>query len=39
MSAPVVDSVGDKLGLDKVRKAAINVVFRHIAFCFPFPPL
>lgn len=37
MSAPVVDSVGDKLGIDNARKAAINVVFRHIAFfLFPF---
>lgn len=37
MSAPVVDSVGDKLGFDNVRKAAINVVFRHVAFfVFPF---
>jgi len=37
MSAPVVDSVGDKLKFDNVRKAMINVVFRHMAFfLFPF---
>ncbi len=37
MSAPVVDSVGDKLKLENLRKSAINVVFRHIVFfLFPF---
>jgi integral membrane protein (TIGR00529 family) len=37
MSAPVVDSVGDKMGIGNVRKAAINVAFRHFAFfLFPF---
>lgn len=37
MSAPVVDSVGDKLGIGNIRKSAINVVFRHLSFfLFPF---
>lgn len=37
VSAPIVDSVGDKLGIGIVRKASINVVFRHIVFLiFPF---
>ncbi len=37
MSAPVVDSVGDKMGIGNVRKSAINVVFRHLSFfLFPF---
>lgn len=37
ISAPVVDSVGDKMGIGNVRKAAINMIFRHLVFfLFPF---
>jgi integral membrane protein (TIGR00529 family) len=37
MSAPVVDSMGDKLRLNNVRKSAANMVFRHSLFLiFPF---
>ncbi len=32
MSAPVVDRVGDQLGLDRVKKLFINVWFRHVIF-------
>lgn len=37
MSAPVVDSLGDKLEFSNVRKSAINLIFRHaLFFVFPF---
>jgi hypothetical protein len=32
MSAPVVDAVGDKLGLSREKKLFINVCFRHVVF-------
>ena len=32
MSAPVVDRVGDHLGLNRVRKLFVNVWFRHVIF-------
>ncbi|MEM4819383.1 MAG: DUF401 family protein [Nanopusillaceae archaeon] len=32
MSAPVVDAVGDKLGLSREKKLFINVWFRHVVF-------
>lgn len=39
ISAPLVDSLGDKLDLDRDRKSAINIVFRHTwFFVFPFVP-
>ncbi|MGE5559480.1 MAG: DUF401 family protein [Chloroflexota bacterium] len=39
MSAPMVDALGDQLGLDGTRKAAVNLVFRHAwFFLFPFMP-
>ncbi len=37
LSAPLVDSLGDRLDLDPDRKAAINILFRHTwVFVFPF---
>ena len=37
LSAPFVDSVGDQIGISQPRKAAINLVFRHVAMmCMPF---
>ncbi len=37
LSAPLVDSLGDRLDLDPDRKAAINILFRHVwFFVFPF---
>ncbi|MHB8927854.1 MAG: DUF401 family protein [Bacillota bacterium] len=39
ISAPMVDSLGDRLDLDPDRKAAINIIFRHTwFFVFPFIP-
>ncbi|HHY35603.1 MAG TPA: DUF401 family protein [Firmicutes bacterium] len=39
VSAPLVDKTGDKLGLDRVTKAAANIIFRHgMFFLFPFSP-
>ncbi len=32
MSAPIVDSVGDSMRLDRVRKLFVNVWFRHVIF-------
>ena len=32
LSAPVVDGLGDRLGLNANRKAAINLMFRHTVF-------
>ncbi|MEM4532043.1 MAG: DUF401 family protein [Desulfurococcaceae archaeon] len=32
MSAPIVDSIGSKIGLDYERKLFINVWFRHVIF-------
>ncbi|NPV71390.1 MAG: DUF401 family protein [Firmicutes bacterium] len=37
LSAPLVDRVGDSLRFSPVRKAAVNVIFRHaVFFVFPF---
>lgn len=37
LSAPFVDSVGDQIGISQPRKAAINLVFRHVSMmCMPF---
>ncbi len=37
LSAPLVDRLGDSLGLSPDTKAAANLVFRHgMFFCFPF---
>lgn len=39
VSAPLVDKTGDELGLDRVTKAAANLIFRHgMFFLFPFSP-
>ena len=39
MSAPMVDGLGDTLGLSRPRKAAANVLLRHAwFFVFPFSP-
>ncbi|MCL6450650.1 MAG: DUF401 family protein [Acetobacteraceae bacterium] len=39
LSAPMVDSLGDVVGLSPVRRAAANLVFRHAwFFVFPFVP-
>lgn len=39
MAAPLVDEVGEELGLSKSRRAAINLVFRHgWYFVYPFMP-
>jgi len=32
LSAPVVDSIGESLGIDRVRRVFINVWFRHVIF-------
>jgi len=37
LSAPIVDNLGDRMHISKVRKSAINMVFRHAWFLiFPF---
>lgn len=37
LSAPIVDNLGDRIEIGKVRKSAINMVFRHSwFFIFPF---
>ncbi|HEY3314035.1 MAG TPA: DUF401 family protein [Bacillota bacterium] len=37
VSAPMVDALGDRLDIDRERKSAINVIFRHAwFFVFPF---
>ncbi len=37
LSAPVVDKLGDRMEIDRVKKSAINMVFRHVGFfIFPF---
>jgi hypothetical protein len=37
LSAPIVDNLGDRMNMDGVRKASINMVFRHAWFLiFPF---
>ena len=39
MSAPMVDGLGDTLGLSRPRKAAANILLRHAwFFVFPFSP-
>ncbi len=39
MSCPVVNSLGDKLGLPNDKKASINMIFRHaLYFIFPLSP-
>ncbi len=39
LSAPMVDGLGDRLGLSTPRKAAVNLVFRHAWFYVaPFSP-
>lgn len=39
MSAPLVDGLGDRLAMTKLRKAAVNLVFRHAwFFVAPFTP-
>jgi hypothetical protein len=39
LSAPMVDGLGDRLGLTQARKAAVNLVFRHAWFYIaPFAP-
>ncbi len=39
VSAPLVDKLGDGLGLSPEKKATINLVFRHgMFFVFPFSP-
>jgi len=39
LSAPMVDGLGEKLGLTRVRRAAVNLVFRHAWFYVaPFSP-
>ncbi|MCD5413550.1 MAG: DUF401 family protein [Clostridiales bacterium] len=39
MSCPIVNNLGDELKLDNVKKAAINLLFRHgIYFVFPLSP-
>lgn len=39
VSAPLIDKLGDGLGLSPERKASINLVFRHgMFFLFPFSP-
>lgn len=39
MSAPLVDGLGDRLGMTSLRKAAVNLVFRHAwFFVAPFTP-
>lgn len=39
MSCPVVDSIGNRLGVRNDEKAAINLVFRHaLYFIFPLSP-
>jgi len=39
LSAPMVDGLGSRLGLDPRRKAAVNLVFRHAwYFVAPFAP-
>lgn len=32
MSAPIVDSIGDRIGLSRERKLYVNVWFRHVIF-------
>lgn len=37
ISAPLVDTAGDRLGFSPTRKAAVNMVFRHsVFFLYPF---
>lgn len=39
LSAPMVDGLGDSLGLSRIRKAAVNLIFRHAWFFIaPFTP-
>ncbi len=39
LSAPMVEGLGDRLGLSPLRKAAVNLVFRHAWFLMaPFTP-
>jgi len=39
LSAPMVDALGDRMGLDPETKSAANLVFRHACFLvFPFMP-
>ncbi len=39
LSAPLVDRLGDSIGLSKDTKVSVNMVFRHgMSFCFPFAP-
>ncbi|MBN4056538.1 DUF401 family protein [bacterium AH-315-K05] len=39
MSCPIVNSLGDELKLDNIKKSAINLLFRHgIYFIFPLSP-
>jgi uncharacterized protein len=39
MSCPVVDTLGDRLGIPKHKRAAINQIFRHaLFFIFPLSP-
>ena len=39
MSCPVVNSLGDKIGLPNDKKASINMIFRHaLYFIFPLSP-
>lgn len=39
MSAPLVDSLGDRIGLSQTMKTTVNLVFRHAVFFFsPFNP-
>lgn len=37
LSCPVVDTLGEKLSLDTDKRAAINLIFRHIFGMFLFP--
>mgnify|MGYP000106123667 CR=1 FL=1 len=39
ISAPIVDNLGDRLGLSGDKKASINLIFRHaLYFIYPFSP-